>query len=74
MKEEKSFKITSVCKTDLRTTFENEKEIFDKIDSLTNTEMKYLARKMADDYCDQLFWSSLHQIATRIIENKEDGD
>ena len=71
MDTEKSFKITSVCKDDLREAFENDKEISGKIDSLTNGEMEYLARKMSDDYCNQLFWSSLDHITRRIIEDKE---
>jgi hypothetical protein len=32
--------------------------VWARIDALTDDDMEFLARKMADDYCDQLFWDS----------------
>lgn len=54
--------ITSVCKADLREHFEGNKEALARINELTNTEMMYLAAKMCDDYCNQLFWESMANI------------
>ncbi|MFH1761573.1 MAG: hypothetical protein ABIA63_10785 [bacterium] len=49
-----SFNITSVCRDDI-------KHIFPDIntDLIQDDEMEELASKLADDYCDQLFWNSL---------------
>ena len=33
---------------------------------VSNDAMKYLARKMADDYCEQLFWPSMEIIASEM--------
>lgn len=37
---------------------------------LTESDMKRLASKLADDYCEQLYWTSLEILAKHIIENK----
>ena len=50
------FKITSVCRADL------EHIGFDTA-SVDDATMKKLAEKLADDYCEQLFWGSLEIIA-----------
>ena len=52
------FPITSLHKDDLRAIFVDEPEALAKIDALTDDDMKLLARKMADDYIEQLFWNS----------------
>ena len=56
MPQYENFPITSVCRADL------ESIGFDTttVDSATMME---LARKLADDYCDQLFWSSVEILA-----------
>ena len=33
---------------------------------ISDDTMKYLARKMGDDYCEQLFWSSMEIIASEM--------
>lgn len=56
------FKITSISKDDLLGEFNGNKKAIRRIQALDNEEMSYLAEKMADDYCEQLFWSSLRII------------
>jgi hypothetical protein len=48
--------ITSVCREDLESIGFDTRNVDD-------ATMKELAEKLADDYCDQLFWSSLEIIA-----------
>jgi hypothetical protein len=50
------FPITSVCRADL------ESIGFDA-SAVPDSTLKELAGKLADDYCGQLFWSSLEIIA-----------
>ena len=50
------FPITSVCRADL------ESIGFDA-SAVDDATMKELAEKLADDYCEQLFWGSLEIIA-----------
>ena len=69
------FVITSVCRTDVIQAFEEKgktkaREI---ARCLTNDEMEWVARKMADDYCDQLFWQSLRIMVEAIIERRRLG-
>lgn len=54
------FPITSVHRNDL------ENAGFD-INSITDVDMDLLASKMADDYCEQLFWDSMEIIAGEIL-------
>lgn len=54
------FPITSVHRDDLRGVG------FD-VEKISDDDMKELARKMADDYCEQLFWSSMEIIAGDIL-------
>lgn len=51
-----SFEITSVSRADLEELGYNTSKVSDKT-------MEYLAKKLADDYCEQLFWTSLDIIA-----------
>ena len=53
------FPITSVCRDDLRARH------FDA-DKATDEQMQELARRMADDYCEQLFWDSMEILAENI--------
>jgi hypothetical protein len=59
MQNDTAFPITSVCRADL------EQIGFDtaSVDDGTMTE---LAEKLADDYCDQLFWGSLEILAEHL--------
>ena len=56
----KEFKITSVTREDL------EYRGFDTT-NITDEQMEELARKMCDDYLEQMFWISLDIIAEDII-------
>lgn len=75
----KPFEITSVCKADiLGLERYNDKKgdvepVFKKSDilKLTSSDMKKIASKLADDYCDQLFWSSLEIITESVLESKK---
>ena len=62
---EKPFQITSICKEDIIHAFHSS-EILDSIKQrvaeMDDDDMKELASKMADDYCEQLFWDSLRVI------------
>ena len=59
MQQYEDFSITSVCRADL------ESIGFDTT-TVDDATMKALAEKLADDYCDQLFWSSLEIIAEHL--------
>ena len=56
----KEFEITSVTREDL------ESRGFDTT-NITDAQMEELARKMCDDYLEQMFWISLDTIAEDII-------
>lgn len=56
----KEFEITSVTREDL------ESRGFDTT-NITDEQMEELARKMCDDYLEQLFWISLDIIAEDIM-------
>lgn len=64
--EEGSFPITSVSREDVAEVI-GEK----KAEALSDERMELLARKMADDYIEQLFWD---QIATYLDDEDEDED
>ena len=56
----KEFEITSVTREDL------ESRGFDTT-NITDAQMEELARKMCDDYLEQMFWISLDIIAEDIM-------
>ena len=56
------FPVTSVCKGDLRETFKGNKKALKRIDKMTKGDMKYLASKMADAYCNDGYWIDLKTI------------
>ena len=63
----KYFEITSISREDLIElgyTKGQSNKISDEI-------MERIARKMADDYCDQLFWSSLEMIAGNVLSDEK---
>ena len=51
-----SFEITSVSRADLEELGYNTSKVSDE-------KMEYLAKKLADDYLEQMFWISLDIIA-----------
>jgi hypothetical protein len=55
-----------VCKDDLRTFMAEE-----DVDLLTLDDMIRIANKLADDYCEQLFWNSLSIISEHILEQRK---
>lgn len=62
----KAFSIISLSREDLI-----HPEIGYTIDQalrVTEAQMERITRKMADDYCEQLFWGSLRIIADSVIE------
>lgn len=64
----KPFDITSVCRIDLM-----HPEIGyspSKALKVTDAQMKRVASKMADDYTEQLYWSSLSIIAEHVTRGK----
>ena len=58
----KLFHITSVSRKDIIQVFDGDIEIKNIVKGMKNDEMERLASKLADDYCEQLFWSSLKTI------------
>ena len=70
----KYYKITSVTKDDIRACFKEQgkltKKVEKRIDDMTDSEMKHLASKMADDYVNQLYWGSLEIIFDEIFMGK----
>ena len=65
MKE--SFVITSVSREDLE-------EIGFDTSEVSDETMEYLAKKLGNDYCEQLFWSSLEIIAEYLEIPKKEHD
>jgi len=51
-----AFPISSVCRDDLE-------GIGFNVSNVTDSQMSRLASKMGDDYCEQMFWSSLEILA-----------
>ena len=77
----KEFQITSVCKADLLGLEKQDEDgnivpVFKKSDvmKLNKQDMERLASKLANDYCEQLYWTSLEIIAEYIIENNKNGN
>lgn len=56
------FSITSVCRDDIIHAFENNAPAKKAVKNMDDDDMKHLASKMGDDYCEQLFWDSLRII------------
>lgn len=60
------FPITSVCRADLESVGLDTRAVDDET-------MRHLAGKLADDYCEQLFWVSLKIIAEYLEIPKADS-
>jgi len=56
------FPITSVCKDDIFHVFGNDSKAKKIIKKMDAGDMETLASKLADDYCEQLYWDSLKTI------------
>jgi hypothetical protein len=66
------FSITALSKGDIIETFDGDVQINELVKNLSDDDMKYLASKMADDYCNQLFWDSLKIIFDEhVLSNTE---
>jgi hypothetical protein len=53
------FSITALSKGDIIEAFDADVRIKELVHDLSDDDMKYLASKLADDYCNQLYWDSL---------------
>ena len=56
------FPITSVCRDDIIHAFRDTdvlEQVKKKVKIMDDTEMEYLASKLADDYCEQLYYIPL---------------
>ena len=58
-----SFPVTFVSKADVAGTLFGD---IDRADEIDDDEMEYLARKMGDDYVNQLFWSEIKILGENI--------
>lgn len=65
------FVVTRTCKDDMKGIFRNNQTMLKKIEELTDTEMEYIAGKLADDYCNQLYWESLRIIVEDYLTRDE---
>lgn len=68
------YMITSTCKEDMREVFKNQPENLKKVEQLTEAQMDYIASKMASDYINQLYWSSLEIITETVLETMKVKD
>ena len=68
--KEKSYVVTEVCKDDLREAFRGKAKMRKIIDELTDEQMQRIARKMEDDYVEQLFWGSVRDIVEAYLEDE----
>jgi hypothetical protein len=65
--EDGFFPITSVHRLDTKEALHLSDE---QVAKLTDDMMRDIARKMADDYCEQLFWDHLPIIAAYVAERE----
>lgn len=61
----KSFEVSSVCKLDLTEHFTKK-----EISKLTDSDMRVIARKMGDRFCDCCYWDALEGAVKMILEEK----
>ena len=66
-KMSKPFNITSVCREDIVMAGFNKKIA----EAIEDDEMEYIARKMADVYCETGFWDALQECVENIITQKK---
>jgi len=65
--EDGFFPITSVHRLDIKEALHLTDE---QVARLTDDMMRDIARKMADDYCEQLFWDHLPIIAAYVAQRE----
>ncbi|MBA3045978.1 MAG: hypothetical protein FP824_07175 [Euryarchaeota archaeon] len=58
------FTITKLHRDDLKALYPEKKEY---VENLSDGEMKYLARRMNDDYLEQLYWDSLKILSKELV-------
>lgn len=76
---DKPFQITSVCKRDILSIEKWNNKLNDSVNKfkisdikrLTEADMERIASKLGDDYCEQLFWTSLEIIVESYLERKK---
>jgi hypothetical protein len=56
------FPVTCISKDDIIQAFPNNSEVKTIVQTMDDADMKHLASKLADDYCEQLSWESLKTI------------
>ena len=61
------YPITSVCKDDIFHVFGDDNEAKEAIRKMDDGDMETLASKLANDYCDQLYWDSLKVIVEMVF-------
>jgi hypothetical protein len=62
----KSFEVSSISRADLQNFFSLE-----EIENLTNDDMKAIAKKMGDLYCDLAYWQDLENTAKDVLEERQ---
>lgn len=67
--DEKFYVVTSTCKDDMREVLKDKPKMLKLIDQLNDDQMKWIARKLEDDYVNQLYWSSLQIIVEGLLES-----
>jgi len=78
-KMSKGFHITSVCRNDIlqmiEDRFDNDNDLMKimlikGVENITDDDMRWLATRMSDDFCDCCFWSNLEYRFNIIIRDK----
>ena len=59
------YQVTSVCKDDLISAFEGRDDFKDKVEiikELKETDMKWIAKKLADSFCNCCYWDTIRDL------------
>ena len=64
---EKAFKITSVSRLDIDEVMDDR----EFAESLTDDEMYWISRKLADAYCEYMFWDSLKALCDDVKDQRK---
>ena len=69
----KGFNVTSVCREDIVEVFEafEDEEMLEKILNISDSDMIWIAGKLADQFCGCCFWGALENRVERVFEDKE---
>ena len=65
MNNEKQYVVASICKNDVLECFldrDNYEKAKKKLDKMDDHKMELLAKRLFEDYCNQIFWQSLRII------------